>query len=40
MYRLDMSQAFPGLRLEEMITAMDKAKTIHDLIRELNLKPV
>jgi proteasome accessory factor A len=40
MYRLDMSQAFPGLRLEEMITAMDKAKTIQDLIRELNLKPV
>ena len=40
MYRLDMSQAFPGLRLEEMIVAMDKSKTIHDLIRELNLKPV
>ena len=40
MYRLDMSQAFPGLRLEEMIAAMDKSKTIHDLIRELNLKPV
>ena len=40
MYRLDMSQAFPGLRLEEMITAMDKAKTIQELIRELNLKPV
>ncbi|MEJ0000561.1 MAG: proteasome accessory factor PafA2 family protein [Verrucomicrobiota bacterium] len=40
MYRLDMSQAFPGLRLEEMITAMDKSKTIQDLIRELNLKPV
>jgi hypothetical protein len=40
MYRLDMSQAFPGMRLEEMITAMDRSKTIHDLIRELNLKPV
>jgi len=40
MYRLDMSQAFPGLRLEEMIVAMDKSKTIQDLIRELNLKPV
>ncbi|MCE0498845.1 MAG: proteasome accessory factor PafA2 family protein, partial [Methylacidiphilales bacterium] len=40
MFRLDLSQAFPGLRLEEMITAMDKSKTIQDLIRELDLKPV
>ena len=40
MYRLDMSQAFPGMRLEEMIVAMDKSKTIQDLIRELDLKPV
>jgi hypothetical protein len=40
MYRLDMSQAFPGMRLEEMIAAMDRSKTIYDLIRELNLKPV
>ena len=40
MYRLDMSQAFPGMRLEEMIAAMDKSKTIQDLIRELDLKPV
>jgi len=28
------------MRLEEMITAMDQSKTIYDLIRELNLKPV
>ncbi|HUB68395.1 MAG TPA: proteasome accessory factor PafA2 family protein [Candidatus Methylacidiphilales bacterium] len=40
MYRLDMSQAFPGMRLEEMIAAMDRSKTIQDLIRELDLKPV
>ena len=40
MYRLDLSQAFPGMRLEEMIAAMDRSKTIQDLIRELNLKPV
>jgi proteasome accessory factor A len=40
MYRLDMSQAFPGMKLEHMIAAMDKSKTIHDLIRELDLKPV
>jgi Pup amidohydrolase len=40
MYRLDMSQAFPGMRLEEMVAAMDRSKTIEDLIRELDLKPV
>ena len=40
MYRLDMSQAFPGMRLEEMVAAMDRSKTIQDLIRELDLKPV
>ena len=40
MYRLDMSQAFPGMRLEAMVAAMDRSKTIQDLIRELDLKPV
>ena len=40
MYRLDMSQAFPGMKLEQMVAAMDRSKTIQDLIRELDLKPV
>lgn len=40
LYRLDMSQAFPGMKLEKMIIAMDKSKTIEDLIRELELQPV
>jgi proteasome accessory factor PafA2 len=40
LFRLDMSQAFPGLKLEDMIAAMDRSKTIQDLIREMDLKPV
>ena len=40
MFRLDMSQAFPGMKLEAMVAAMDRSKTIQDLIRELDLKPV
>ena len=40
LYRLDMAQAFPGMKLEQMIVAMDNSKTIEDLIRELNLKPI
>jgi proteasome accessory factor A len=40
LYRLDLSQAFPGMRLEEMMAAMDRSDSIHDLIRELDLKAI